>query len=467
MSLDLLIQFPSSSPRFKAAETTLQQTVQCFKELAEEYDKLVAENMDYKSKYQALMECSSNTSSDALKREVEQKNNIIQQVASALSKLLETKDFKIIDEIFMLICGDLKQKLGASPKESKVVQDKSLSEVEGTPGRKSPIIAMSKKIRSSTTHSLNLTKKCDGRDTPEKKNSLKLVFPSPSKSKGGGRMKQSRLNVMKSKSSCVVDLTCSPEARLREDDVDMKLVKKELIDYDETILPSPTSGALVLPQMYKSTKDSPNKFQKPTISINIKAEKETRVKDDILSATYTQQIDLMKSCKRSLQLIKTEKTDENVEYDVNNSVSLLQQKSPQSPKKQPLLLNNNLMNIQDHMESSMSILQKNKVSPTNNQPGVKAKRTKVEDAGPVYKEPTVRKKSEKRALPGWSCDKCKQFYGTLYADNPDMLAQKMDECSKHRGRNNPVRPSTPPGFWEPRWDVPTDTEEFNRRNNAI
>lgn len=46
-----------------------------------------------------------------------------------------------------------------------------------------------------------------------------------------------------------------------------------------------------------------------------------------------------------------------------------------------------------------------------------------------------------------------------------MLAKKIEECSKHRGRTNPVRPKTPEGFWNPRWDVPHDTEEFNRRNN--
>nr|XP_034832444.1 protein gamma response 1-like [Maniola hyperantus] len=86
---------------------------------------------------------------------------------------------------------------------------------------------------------------------------------------------------------------------------------------------------------------------------------------------------------------------------------------------------------------------------------------------PVYKEPTVRKKAEKRALPGWSCDQCKIFYDELYKDDPEMLAQLMDECSKHRGRTNPVRPNTPGGFWDPRWDVPQDTEEFNRRNNAV
>lgn len=51
---------------------------------------------------------------------------------------------------------------------------------------------------------------------------MRLIFPSPSQSKGKGRLKQSRLNVLKEKSSVVVDLTCSPaEAVKTDDEVDM------------------------------------------------------------------------------------------------------------------------------------------------------------------------------------------------------------------------------------------------------
>lgn len=48
-----------------------------------------------------------------------------------------------------------------------------------------------------------------------------------------------------------------------------------------------------------------------------------------------------------------------------------------------------------------------------------------------------------------------------------MLSKLMGECSKHRGRHNPVRARTPPGFWEPRWNVADDTDTFNRQNNAL
>ncbi|XP_063826014.1 uncharacterized protein LOC135075515 [Ostrinia nubilalis] len=114
-------------------------------------------------------------------------------------------------------------------------------------------------------------------------------------------------------------------------------------------------------------------------------------------------------------------------------------------------------------DASMSLLRPEpkaaKVSPED-----KAKRKLPVE--PVYKEPTVRKKAEKRVLPGWSCDECKTFFDELYQNDHEMLAKKMEECSKHRGRNNPARPKTPEGFWNPRWSVPSDTEEFNRRNNA-
>ncbi|XP_045518139.1 uncharacterized protein LOC123710351 isoform X4 [Pieris brassicae] len=380
MNSELLTCLPNPSfPKVVAMKITLQDTIRCFRDLAEEYDKLNKENMDYKSKFQSLEE-KCNCSQDSLKKELQQKNYLIQQVASALKNLLETKDLNIIDAIFKIICSETK--LDHNDKTVKEeIQDESLSEIAGTPGRKSPIILMSKKVKSNTASGLSLNKKSEEtRETPEK--CVKLIFPSPSRSKGSGRLKQSRLNVFKEKSSLVVDLTCSPEA-LRSDD-DKCNVKKEITDYDETILPSPTSGPFLLPQI---------------------------------------------------------------------------------PQKAPLSENHNVLNTQVDMESSLSILQRNaRISPPQT---TLPKRTKLELLEPVYKEPTLRKKSDKRALPGWSCDNCMQFYGTLYADNPDMLAQKMEECSKHRGRNNPIRPSTPNGFWDIRWDVPTDTEEFNRRNNAV
>lgn len=40
-----------------------------------------------------------------------------------------------------------------------------------------------------------------------------------------------------------------------------------------------------------------------------------------------------------------------------------------------------------------------------------------------------------------------------------MIRKKMNECSKHRGRVNPERNNTPPGFWDVNMpQTPTDNE---------
>ncbi|CAG4955905.1 unnamed protein product [Colias eurytheme] len=473
------------SHKVSAVENSFQKTLNSFKELVVELERIHIEALSYKTQYLSLKDkCESKccSSAQSMSKEIENKDSTIQQIASALTSLLETKNLSIVEDIFKLICADSNGPLISPKKEidERSIQDDSVSEIEGTPtGRKSPIIS-SRKMKTNTSNGLSLSKKkCpDTWETPEKKN-MKLLFPSPSRTKPGGRMKQSRLNLVKVKSSCVVDLTCSPETLAKAiscSDMEVKPnIKKELMDNDETILPSPTSG-LAVSQIFppKSlARSSPSKFKKPSTPLKFKIEEETMMNnsaDKMSSPTYTQCVDINKHNKPSLKLIsKMSKQDENMECDADDSISLLQQnrKSPCSPKKEPLAENNNLVNTnQDDIESSMSILrthlQVNKVSPTGDKP---VKRAIAE--GPVYKEPTVRKKSEKRALRGWSCDECKNFYGELYKHDPQMLEQKMDECSKHRGKNNPVRPKTPPGFWEPRWDVPTDTEEFNRRNNAI
>ncbi|XP_038209688.1 uncharacterized protein LOC119830679 isoform X2 [Zerene cesonia] len=442
------------SQKVSAVENSFQKTLNSFKDLVLEFERIHIDALSYKSQYLSHKnKCESKCCSSAqtMSKEIENKDGIIQQIASALTCLLETKNLSIVEDIFKLICSDNSNAPLISPKKEilheRSVQDESVSEIEGTPtGRKSPIIS-SRKMKSNTSNGLSLSKKkCpDTWETPEKKN-MKLLFPSPSRTKPGSRMKQSRLNLVKVKSSCVVDLTCSPETLAKAmscSNVEIKPnIKKELIDNDETILPSPTSG-LPVSQIFppKSlARSSPSKFKKPLTPLKFKIEEETMLEDNCddekSSPTYTQCVDGNKHTRPS-------------------------------PKKEPLAENNNLVNTShDDIESSMSILrsnlQVNKVSPTGDR---QVKRPHAD--GPVYKEPTVRKKSEKRALRGWSCDECRNFYGELYKDNPLMLEQKMDECSKHRGKNNPVRPKTPPGFWDPRWEVPTDTEEFNRRNNAI
>ncbi|VVD05896.1 unnamed protein product [Leptidea sinapis] len=396
-------------------ETTLQQTAKYLKELYAECENLRNELLNYKTQYISLKEkCEGKccAAGEMLKKEIDSKNNILQQIASSLSILHETKNFNIITNIYKIICSDgsdpLPQNVCISPKKEKLSQDESVSEIEGTPtGRTSPII-QSKKLRGSSNNlSLNNKRKCpESWKSPEKSN-LMINFSSPNSSKTRGRMKQSKLNIVK--------------------------------------------------------------FKQPTTPLKFKIEEETRC-DRLVkhSPTYTEHsIDLMEHCRKvHSKQIKTEKcNEENVEMDADESMSLLEKnrKSPLSPKKKPMSENINVTNVAEPViESSMSILRQdyNKISPVND----KCKRTAPE---PVYKEPVIRKKAEKRALRGWSCDECKTFYGELYKDDPEMLAMKMDECSKHRGKNNPIRPKTPPGFWNPRWDVPTDTEEFNRRNNAM
>ncbi|XP_050675827.1 uncharacterized protein LOC126972805 [Leptidea sinapis] len=475
------ISAPSNgvSDKVLEIETTLQQTAKYLKELYAECEILRNELLNYKTQYISLKEkCEGKccAAGEMLKKEIDSKNNILQQIASSLSILHETKNFNIITNIYKIICSDgsdpLPQNVCISPKKEKLSQDESVSEIEGTPtGRTSPII-QSKKLRGSSNNlSLNNKRKCpESWKSPEKSN-LMINFSSPNSSKTRGRMKQSKLNIVKVKASSVVDLTCSPELRVHPTGKRIEVnIKKEIADIDETIMPSPTSRLVNVPDIQKiSSHDSPRKFKQPTTPLKFKIEEETRC-DRLVkhSPTYTEHsIDLMEHCRKvHSKQIKTEKcNEENAEMDADESMSLLEKnrKSPLSPKKKPMSENINVTNVAEPViESSMSILRQdyNKISPVND----KCKRTAPE---PVYKEPVIRKKAEKRALRGWSCDECKTFYGELYKDDPEMLAIKMDECSKHRGKNNPIRPKTPPGFWNPRWDVPTDTEEFNRRNNAM
>ncbi|XP_052741217.1 uncharacterized protein LOC112057013 isoform X2 [Bicyclus anynana] len=474
------------------------------------------ENIDYKIMFHEQKEKLENqtcSSCDNLKKIIVAKEQILSSIASGLNKLSQTKDFSIIQIILKQINGDtdiltppdnisplkdnnqnhviakevMKENNGTpfkSPKKEEPLecQDESVSEIEGTPtGRKSPILQS--KIKNL---SIKDKKKCPNSwPTPENK-SLKLTYPSPTHSKSGGRMRQGRLNFVKIKNCSVVDLTCSPENRAEivynENNIQCN-VKKEMIDNDETIMPSPTSAAVNFPPLYEYksiANSSPRKF--PTVAkLKIKAESSDSDAENIVKLENEKSADhsiniLNQYSNRFKSPKKIVKTEDETHCD--ESISLLQHNKHidtrrnnnqlNSPSKRPLAENVNIMNKQDHgNESSMSILQREPIAATlekANDDVVKRVKTNM---APVYKEPAVRKKAEKRALLGWSCDECKNFYDELYKDDPAMLAQKMDECSKHRGRTNPVRPKTPEGFWNPRWDVPQDTEEFNRRNNAI
>ncbi|XP_031766276.2 uncharacterized protein LOC113520519 isoform X2 [Galleria mellonella] len=469
------------------------------------------------------VKCESNncSSSESLKKIIASKDKIIQSVASALTKLNETKNFKIVNEVFKILCGEAATLTPPSegepaniktepesqvyspeseaPKlDDMLIKEESLMEIEGTPtGRKSPIIQTRKFSSITNINKTNSSdkKKCpDSWPTPEKK-SMKLSHHTPPRNKPNSRWKQSRLPLTILKPSSTVDLTSSPEffggSRVKNDKFNVQtLIKKESIEGEDTILPSPTSGSTDCAALYKTT----TKFKAPLSLIRDKSEKvklekntvENQMGDNSDATNIEDSINLLQPNrtvnKSKRKSPKSKLMDEDSTHcDTNDSVSLLRyllegneenvgkQNMQFSPKKQPLAENKNLLNTPEkdvHIDSSMSLLRPefnpSKVALFEDQ--VKSKPDVME---PIYKEPTVRKKAEKLALPGWSCDQCKEFYDELYKDNPEMLAKKMDECSKHRGRNNPARPKTPTGFWNPRWDVPEDTEEFNRRNNAV
>lgn len=74
------------------------------------------------------------------------------------------------------------------------------------------------------------------------------------------------------------------------------------------------------------------------------------------------------------------------------------------------------------------------------------------ELGYVYQE-VVRKKEERKRLPGHECEECRKFYKSIQL--PDGMhpeckhARQRDLCdaaSRHRYRYK--RPSTPPGYWD-------------------
>ncbi|CAH2096470.1 unnamed protein product [Euphydryas editha] len=489
--------FPKTFPSCKivSVESSLQQTLTNFKELVSELEELHLENNKYRDMYLLQKEkCESQAcaSCEDLKKQLITENEVLQSVVTALNKLSETRDFNILDRIFRLINkensittspnivneNEVKEELISPKKELSILNDvceESVSEIEGTPGRKSPII-QSKKIKTNSTYSLSLKekKKCpESWATPEKK-SIKLSFPTPTRNKTG-RLKQARLNLVKMKTTSVVDLTCSPETRSYSE-INMQCKIKKEIENDDTILPSPTSGLIVQFPMYKSiSKESPSKFKIPSESKSKLDKIDSNTENTFVKDTIIKDVDdsinlLQRYPNRFKSPLKRNKV-EDVTHSPDESISLLQhvkkiedKNKTNSPKKSPLIENANLINIQQpESQQSLSILQQNIMEDVKSEI-IKRPKNNVE---PVYKEPVLRKKSEKRGLPGWSCEECKNFYDELYKDDLEMLAKKMDECSKHRGRNNPIRPKTPDGFWNPRWHVPDDTEEFNLRNNAV
>ncbi|KPJ01839.1 hypothetical protein RR46_06135 [Papilio xuthus] len=224
---------------------------------------------------------------------------------------------------------------------------------------------------------------------------------------------------------------------------------------------------------------TPKKFKTPLSIFNMKTECTTFVDEN--NENLSKEVTADKEIEESINILKhyperftksplkPQSPILNLQnQEANESISLLQRinqfdkkqdcEQPCSPTKRP--------SSPSDVPASLSLLNNNFAAKISNNKDI-FKRTKPVPVEPIFKEPTVRKKAEKLALPGWSCDECKQFYDELYKDNPEMLRQKMSECSRHRGRRDPARPRTPPGYWQPRWHVPNDTDEFNRLNDAI
>ena len=58
----------------------------------------------------------------------------------------------------------------------------------------------------------------------------------------------------------------------------------------------------------------------------------------------------------------------------------------------------------------------------------------------------IRKKEERKALNGYTCNQCKDFYEKTFGKDTDEYKEAIQLCSRHRHRHTP--PSTPPGFWD-------------------
>ncbi|OWR43473.1 hypothetical protein KGM_206343 [Danaus plexippus plexippus] len=389
---------------------------------------------------------------------------------SVIKKLCDTKEISALNSIRELAnsnteisknCSAFDYKDSSPCKGIKEVNPDTTLEIEGTPtGRKSPII-QSKKGRNQQNIKdkikcpddwqvfiLNLLYELKKKlPTPERK-SIKLSFPSPNQQKAAGRLKQSRLSLVKTKNVNTIDLTSSPECTKNLNETEIQRdAKKDIFDSD-TILPSPTSGVIKLPVYKTLSKDSPNKIKRQQMSMKLDLEVAPNNTSGAGSSSDVEHS--FNILQNYTKRFKSPKAFKPTYSNQNESMSLLRMKNAESSR-------DTRRSVDGEPSSS---------SPTAAATTKTAKNNQLYKVEPLFKEPSVRNKAEKRSLPGWSCDECRDFFDELYKDDPVMLARKMNECSKHRGRNNPVRPNTPGGFWEPRWDVPDDTEEFNRRNNV-
>ncbi|XP_054154078.1 DNA endonuclease RBBP8-like [Oppia nitens] len=71
--------------------------------------------------------------------------------------------------------------------------------------------------------------------------------------------------------------------------------------------------------------------------------------------------------------------------------------------------------------------------------------------------PTVRERSKRRQLNGYSCKECEDYYKTRQLSD-GQLRNRLNECSRHRQEYSP--PKSPEHFWETH--IPTTPELIRR-----
>lgn len=76
-----------------------------------------------------------------------------------------------------------------------------------------------------------------------------------------------------------------------------------------------------------------------------------------------------------------------------------------------------------------------------------------------YRRDAVRKKAERRKLPGQDCTKCFNFYNQQRNILGETQTNKLlNKCSRHRDKFA-IQANTPPGLWNPNFDTDEETDK--------
>lgn len=265
------------SATFKTLSKCINDTLSIFKDTIEEYYAIETELDNYKLQLEESKSKPCQSCKD-LQKVIASKECLIQSIVSMLKKLNCMKDLNLINDIFMLVNDDpqiltpLETNSDASSsirteKSNENIDDDSSSEIEGTPlGRVSPILSIANKRKEKRKKKSS----CQW-PTPESK-TLKLTHTTPIRTP---KMKQLRLKFPKTNESNVVDLTTLPGARQKSEKNAFQL--KELMENEDTILPSPTSvSKQEFSHIYKSFEEviSSGTFKKSKSKLSQKKDRE-------------------------------------------------------------------------------------------------------------------------------------------------------------------------------------------------